>query len=144
MPAGRAGATLRRMTDQDPRPPASVPPTDDPGPSDGDGGTTGKPSRGWAIVAGVIVVLLLGVLTALVIDRGDEGATANTAPAVSVDLHRTTSTTNVTTPVAAPPATTVTVTPTVTIQAPPARTTTTPTVTLPAPAAATSTAATTP
>jgi hypothetical protein len=45
----------------------------------------------------VFVVLLLGVLTALVIDRGDAGATANTAPSISVDLHRTTSTKNVTT-----------------------------------------------
>jgi hypothetical protein len=142
MPAARARGTLAPMTDQDPaaEDPAAQQPSAPAGEPPADPPTGG--SRGWVIAAGVLVVLLLGVLTALVIDRGDAGAAANTAPAADVDLHRTTSTTNVTTTVTAPPATTVTVTPTVTIQAPPARTTTTPTVTLPAPAAATSTAAT--
>jgi hypothetical protein len=136
MPAARARGTLAPMTDQDPAAqdpaaPAGEPPADPP---------TGG-SRGWVIAAGVLVVLLLGVLTALVIDRGDAGAAANTAPAADVDLHRTTSTTNVTTTVTTPPATTVTVTPTVTVQAP-ARTTSIPTVTVPAPAAGTATATT--
>ena len=94
------------MTDQDPH-------AHDPAPPPASGAPMAASSHGWAIVTGVLVVLLLGVLTALVIDRGDAGATANTAPAISVDLHRTTSTKNVTTTVAAPaPApSTVTVTP---------------------------------
>jgi hypothetical protein len=111
------------MSDQDPRAPDPPPPSGEPPSS---GAPAAKQSHGWAIVAGVCVVLLLGVLAALVIDRGDTGTTANTAPAVNVDLHRTTSTKNVTTTVVAPtPApSTVTVTPTVTVQPAPAKTTT--------------------
>src|SRR4051794_4608611 len=98
------------MTDQDPNAagqPGSPPPPGEP-PSPPQPPYPPEPverqSHVGAIVAGVFVVLLLGVLTALVIDRGDAGATANTSPGVSVDVHRTTSTTNITTTVAAPPA----------------------------------------
>jgi flagellar basal body-associated protein FliL len=75
-------------------------------------------SRGWLIALGVALVIMLGVLTAAVISRGDSGATTTVQPA-GVTVQQT----NVTAPAptvsvktVTAPATTVQVQPTVTVQ----------------------------
>ena len=82
-------------------------------------------SRGWLIGIGIALVIVLGVLTAAVISRGDSGATTTVQPAgVTVQQNTVTvpaPTVSVKTVTA--PATTVQVQPTVTVQKAPTTTT---------------------
>jgi hypothetical protein len=81
-------------------------------------------SHGWLIALGVALVIVLGVLTAAVISRGDSGATTTVQPA-GVTVQQTTVTVpapTVSVKTVTAPATTVQVQPTVTVQKAPTTT----------------------
>jgi flagellar basal body-associated protein FliL len=74
-------------------------------------------SRGWLIALGVALVIVLGVLTAAVISRGDSGATTTVQPpGVTVQQTVSVPTPTVSVKTVTAPATTVQVQPTVTVQ----------------------------
>ena len=117
------------MTDPPPDPPpdpAGQPPPSAPPPSGPEPPASG--GHGWMIAGAVVLALVLGALVAGVLNRGDSGAEANTAPAgVTVNVSPSTRVEQ-STVTKAVPSPTVTVEHSVTVEPPavstPARTAT--------------------
>jgi hypothetical protein len=85
------------MTEQPPYPPGQQPPYP-PDPYAADRQSQGGGGNGWLVALGVVAVIVLGVLTAAIISKGDEGTPSVTVTTNTTTVQQKNTTTTVTTP----------------------------------------------